>query len=81
MNRFIEIGLRVAVWFAIALALTAALILGALALGFVLIVAPIVLLVAGWLVRRKLAQHARERPAGATVYEGEYRVLEERRER
>ncbi len=79
MNRFQRTLATVALWLFAAVTLTAAVILGVLALGFVLLVAPVVLLALGWLARGKLRRYERERRAEPTVYEGEFRVLEERR--
>jgi hypothetical protein len=79
MNRTLQTVTTLALWLVGGLILTAALILGVLALGAVLIVAPIVLLVLGWAARKKLRRYERERAPESTVYEGEFRVLEERR--
>jgi hypothetical protein len=79
MNRTLQIVTTLALWLVAGLILTAALILGVLAVGAVLIVAPIVLAVLGWVARKKLRRYERERAAEPTVYEGEFRVLEERR--
>jgi hypothetical protein len=79
MNRTLQIVTTLALWLVAGLILTAALILGVLAVGAVLIVAPIVLVVLGWVARKKLRRYERERAPEPTVYEGEFRVLEERR--
>ena len=79
MNRFQQTLTRLALWLVAGLILAAALILGVLAVGFVLIVAPIVLLAVGWIARSKLRRYERERRPATTVYEGEFRVLEETR--
>jgi len=79
MNRTLQTATTLGLWLVAGLILTVALILGVLALGVVLIVAPIVLLALGWAARRKLRRYERERAPDATVYEGEFRVLEERR--
>lgn len=79
MNPILRTVTTLAVWLVAGLILTAALVLGVLAIGAVLIVAPIVLLVLGWVARQKLRRYERERAAEPTVYEGEFRVLEERR--
>jgi hypothetical protein len=57
--------------------LASALVIGVVALGVFLLVAPVALVVVGWLARHKLRRRAGERPAGPAVYEGEFRVLEE----
>ena len=79
MNRTVQSVTTLALWLVGGLILTAALILGVLAVGIVLILAPIVLLALGWVARRKLRRYERERAADTEVYEGEFRVLEERR--
>lgn len=70
MLRTVIIGLLALV------ALAGMLVLVALALGLALIAVPVVLLGAGWLARRQRPAR-RAQPAGAAVYEGEFRVLEE----
>ena len=70
---------RIAFWLVVALGFAAVLVVGAVALGLALIAAPVVLL-AGYLLagqRRSRAESEmrRERPS---VYEGEFRVIDER---
>ena len=79
MNRFQQMVRALALSLVAGLVLAAALVAGVLALGFVLIVAPIVLLAVGWVARSKLRRYERERRPATTVYEGEFRVLEETR--
>ncbi|HEX4928315.1 MAG TPA: hypothetical protein VFV74_09965 [Burkholderiales bacterium] len=62
--------------------------LGLVALGLALVLAPVVFLVARWMLRRSgvhvvHVQRSRmhKQGHGREVYEGEYRVLDERRER
>ena len=62
--------------------------LGLVALGLALVLAPVALLVARWMLRRSGVHvvHVRrsrmdEQRRAREVYEGEYRVLDERRER
>lgn len=69
------------VWLLAGCALIAMLALGVVALGFALLVGPIVLLALAWVAGGKLKRYERERSrgSGSAVYEGEFRVLEERR--
>ena len=71
---------KLALWLSVGVVFAAVLALGALVLGLALVAAPVVLL-AGYLVARARNARPREkaRPAGPSVYEGEFRVLDETR--
>lgn len=60
-------------WLVVSLALAAVLVAGAVALGLALIAAPVVLLVGYLLASRRTTG----RQEGPSVYEGEFRVLDE----
>jgi len=78
-----------AIWLVAGVALALSLALGIVALAIALLLAPVVLLLGRWFLRRSgvhVVHRMRrtgvhERPRGRDVYEGEFRVLEERRER
>ena len=70
---------RVAFWLVVTLGLAAVLVVGAVALGLALIVTP-VLLFAGYFLagQRRPRRTAEPRREGPSVYEGEFRVIDER---
>ncbi len=65
-------------WLVVSLALAAVVVAGAVALGLALIAAPVVLL-AGYLLagQRRSRRATGLRREGPSVYEGEFRVLDE----
>ncbi|HYX63099.1 MAG TPA: hypothetical protein VE935_02640 [Burkholderiales bacterium] len=67
--RYVAAGFLASVLFLAALAL------GAIAIGFVLLLAPVILVAARWLGGSRRAPRRRSSPGA--VYEGEFRVLDE----
>ena len=70
---------HVAWWLVVSLAFAAVLVVGAVALGLALIVTPVVLF-AGYLLagQRRSPGRTEARHEGPSVYEGEFRVLDEK---
>jgi hypothetical protein len=69
---------KAALWLVVCLVFAGVLVVGAVALGFALIAGPVVLL-AGYLLagRRAIRPASEARRQAPSVYEGEFRVLDE----
>jgi hypothetical protein len=73
---------NIVVWLLALVALAGVLLLAALALGLALLAAPVLLLAGYLLLGKRGARPARpRRNEGRAVYEGEFRVLDERADR